>query len=218
MIRIYGNLLSQPCRAVIWTLMMIQKIPYELITVDTNKRNEMVHKLNPRGSIPILVDGDFVLTESSAILIYICEKLSEETDLYPRSDLRRRAKINEYLHFHHTSTRNLTFHLFRPRLIEISHSKSPSESSKTSSFVICKKVFSHLELLLSHTLPQSSSARGHLTSEVFFLAGGSLPSIADLVCYCEIDQIENFGYFDFSKYPHLNRWTSLMKTLPFYNE
>lgn len=41
-------------------------------------------KINPRGQIPTLVDGDYSLGESSAIAYYILEKKKHDTAFYPK--------------------------------------------------------------------------------------------------------------------------------------
>ncbi|MGB7540851.1 MAG: glutathione S-transferase N-terminal domain-containing protein, partial [Burkholderiales bacterium] len=48
-------------------------------------------KVNPNKLVPTLEDGDFRLTESSAILKYLAEK--NNLPSYPK-DLRQRARVN----------------------------------------------------------------------------------------------------------------------------
>jgi glutathione S-transferase len=50
--------------------------------------------LNPNGMVPVLVDGDFVLTEATAILTYLAAKT--RSALYP-TDLISRARVDELL-------------------------------------------------------------------------------------------------------------------------
>ena len=52
-------------------------------------------KLNPAAKIPVLVDGDFVLTESAAIVLYLAEKYGR----FLPSDVRGRAEVNKWLLF-----------------------------------------------------------------------------------------------------------------------
>jgi glutathione S-transferase len=54
-------------------------------------------KINPAGKLPVLVDGDLVLTESVAIVLYLAEKYSGK-GLLP-TDLRQRAQVNRWLLF-----------------------------------------------------------------------------------------------------------------------
>jgi glutathione S-transferase len=61
--------------------------------------------LNPAGSIPILVDGDLILTESSAIVAYIAAKAAPEW--LGSGDPVETARIQQWLSFSHRLTSSL---------------------------------------------------------------------------------------------------------------
>ncbi|MEO7067716.1 MAG: glutathione S-transferase N-terminal domain-containing protein [Rhodanobacter sp.] len=72
---------------------------YEMVEVERDKLKSPEYlKINPRGAVPALADGEFVLTENVAILNYIA-------DLYPDKKLhgdgtpRGRAEVNRWLGF-----------------------------------------------------------------------------------------------------------------------
>jgi glutathione S-transferase len=72
--------------------------PYELKHVDYFKGEQKAEpyvSLNPNASIPAMVDGDFVLWESNAILQYAADR-NGATSAYP-TDLRTRADVNRWL-------------------------------------------------------------------------------------------------------------------------
>ena len=54
-------------------------------------------EINPAAKIPVLVDGDLVLTESVAIVLYLAEKYSDK-GLLP-TELNERAQVNRWLLF-----------------------------------------------------------------------------------------------------------------------
>ncbi len=55
--------------------------------------------INPRQKIPALVDGDFVITESAAILAYLSTTYGTETNALVPTDTRQRARYDEWASF-----------------------------------------------------------------------------------------------------------------------
>ena len=53
--------------------------------------------LNVKGKIPVLVDGDLVLTESAAIVTYVADRYGPDTGLVPAPYTTERARYNEWL-------------------------------------------------------------------------------------------------------------------------
>ena len=70
------------------------------VTIDLfagdHRRSEFL-RINPAGKLPVLVDGDMILTESIAIVLYLVEKYPEK-ELIP-ADVRQRAQLNRWLLF-----------------------------------------------------------------------------------------------------------------------
>src|SRR5882672_2065677 len=82
-----------------WTLQELG-VPFEAVTVNMiagENRSPAFLKINPAGRLPVLVDGDLVLTESVAIVLYLAEKYANKR-LIP-SDLGQKAKLNQWLLF-----------------------------------------------------------------------------------------------------------------------
>ncbi|HXA99628.1 MAG TPA: glutathione S-transferase N-terminal domain-containing protein [Steroidobacteraceae bacterium] len=73
-------------------------LPYEVKVIDfaTNEqKSDWYVKLNPNGRIPALLDDDFALFESGAILIYLAEKTGK---FLPR-DVQGRSRVIQWLMF-----------------------------------------------------------------------------------------------------------------------
>jgi glutathione S-transferase len=65
---------------VIHQLLIELNVPFELVLVDfatDQQRTPDFLKLNPQGRVPVLVDGDVVIYESAAILLYLTEKTQQ---------------------------------------------------------------------------------------------------------------------------------------------
>jgi len=74
-------------------------VPLEKIAVDVIKGEQKTPeflKVNPNGKCPTLVDGDFYLWESNAILMYLCSKKPGGSELWP-ADEKTRIDISRWL-------------------------------------------------------------------------------------------------------------------------
>jgi glutathione S-transferase len=82
-----------------WTLQELG-VDFEPIRVNLlageHRRPEFL-EINPAGRIPVLVDGDLVLTESVAIVLYLAEKYSDK-GLLP-AGFKERGQVNRWLLF-----------------------------------------------------------------------------------------------------------------------
>lgn len=111
-LRLYGDIESQGTRAVM-TLLAIAKIPHEFVKIDLlgfETRSKKFLELNPFGHIPFLMDGDFKLAESNAILLYLCEKYPQVPKALSGSTIQDRAIVNKFLSWYQNE--------FRPALFE----------------------------------------------------------------------------------------------------
>src|SRR5580698_5747187 len=82
-----------------WTLQELG-VDFEPIVVDLvagEHRKPEFLQVNPAGKLPVLVDGDLVLTESVAIVLYLAEK-SPSGGFLP-SGLEARAHVYKWLLF-----------------------------------------------------------------------------------------------------------------------
>ena len=55
-------------------------LPYEMIPVDTRRGDQFSPEfltLNPNAKVPVIVDGDVRVFDSSAILLYLAEKTGQ---------------------------------------------------------------------------------------------------------------------------------------------
>jgi glutathione S-transferase len=71
-------------------------VPFELALVDRTKdahKSPAYRKLNPNGSIPVMVDGDLVLYETAAICLHL-------VDTHPQSGLAPALGTAERAHFY----------------------------------------------------------------------------------------------------------------------
>jgi glutathione S-transferase len=112
-----------------WTLQELS-VDFESVTVNLaageHRRPEFL-KINPAGRVPVLVDNDFVLTESVAIVLYLAEKYPHK-GLVP-TDLKQRAQVNRWLLFTATELEQPLWRISRHTALYPEHLRLPAEVS-----------------------------------------------------------------------------------------
>ena len=196
--KIYADPITVNCRKVLAGLDFMG-VPYELVHTDyftAQQKSPAYLAINPNASLPAMVDGDFVLWESNAILQYAADKVGNEA-AYPR-DLKARADINRWLLWESSSW----FPSAYVYLVE--HCVKPLFSQQPDAAVLAAQADQF------HKLAGILDAR---------LAGrewisGSKPTIADIALAAPM-HLHGWQKLPIGDHPNLRRWlTDNVERLP----
>ena len=148
-----------------WTLQEMG-VPFEPVTVNMmagEHRSPEFLKINPAGKLPALVDGDFVLTESIAMVLYLAEKHPDK-NLMPK-DLRERAQVYRWLLFTTTEIEQPIWRIARHTNIYPKDKRLPAE------IALAREDFAPMaKLLEDHMTGRTFVATDHVTVADFVLA------------------------------------------------
>lgn len=154
--------------------------------------------VNPNRMVPVLDDGDFRLTESSAILKYLADKI--DSPAYPK-DLQQRAKVNEMMDWFNTNFyRDYGYGLCYPQVFP--HHKRPTDDMQAGTLAWAKeRAQGWMQVLNDHWIGPDQA----------YLCGNEI-TIADYfgVCLLTLGEILRT---DFDAYPNVARWLGNMKSL-----
>ena len=212
---IYAHPASQPSRSVLW-FCAINQIECTVITdpsVDLSN-------INSRQQIPFLKHENFTLSEMPAILMYLAE-LHELHTWWPR-DIQARAKVQSYLHSHHTLTRLATLTLMAPNVLTVFEEPpfGPNTSylsNKTIQAALADpNKLSNGQALMRDIMHVFENH--YLADASSYINGMNVPSIADLAAYEEIAQLSWSNLFDLSDFPNTQHWLDLMSRLPKHDD
>ncbi|NIF42701.1 glutathione S-transferase family protein [Burkholderia sp. Tr-862] len=124
--KLYGFAGARTQRA-LWGLKELDA-DFEFVSVNLlageHKRPEFLH-LNPAGKVPVLVDGDLVIPESAAIVLYLADKYPEKA-LLP-ADLARRAEAYRWIMFAVTELEQPLWRITRHTFIYPPEKRSPAD-------------------------------------------------------------------------------------------
>ena len=155
--------------------------------------------INPSGQVPTLEDGDFRLTESSAILKYLAEKSASRA--YP-GDARQRAHVNEMMDWFNTGFyRDLGYGMvYGQTLPDYIY---PDAAVQSAALARAQKKANHWLGILDQSLIGPNKK---------FVCGDNI-TLADYlgVCFVTLGEVAHLKY---DAYPNVTRWLNTLKARP----
>ena len=108
-LRLFADKISHPSRFCIQFL-QINKISYEEVNVNLMRGANKNHPELPFKQIPVLkVNNDLTISQSTSILRYLADSHPEiDEKFYPKS-LDKRAGVNEFMDFFHSTMNAVSF-------------------------------------------------------------------------------------------------------------
>jgi glutathione S-transferase len=182
--KLYGHPLSGNTHRV-QTLLSILGIEHEYEIVDlqsgAHKQPDFL-KLNPLGQVPVLEDGDVILRDSTAILIYLARKFDTGQEWLP-ADATGAAQVQQWLS---VSVNEIQAGPFVLRLVKLLGAPLDYDAALAKTQAVFGDLF-----------------EPHLKENTWLV--GTQPSIADLACYSYIARVTE-GDFDLGAYPAIQAW------------
>jgi Glutathione S-transferase len=179
-------------------------LEYQLVDLFTGEQYQPAYAtINPSRQVPVLEDGDFRLTESSAILKYLAEKTGSPA--YP-ADLRKRARVNERMDWFNTGFyRDFSYGFVYPQIF--SFMRRPDDAVQAATIEWGKsRALTWLKVLDESMLGPRQA----------FVCGDDI-TIADYLGATMVIGGEAIEC-DFRAYPNISRWLRNMKALRSWNK
>jgi glutathione S-transferase len=188
-LKLYDLDLSGNCYKV-RLLLALLGLNYQRIPTDTRKGETLTpdfKQLNPRGQIPVLVDGEAVIWDSMAILVYLARRYGD-TKLLP-NDAIGEAQVMQWLA---VAENELLYGLARARAAVV--------LSRPFDLAQCHKdAQSGLEAMEQRLVKHPWLAADH-------------PTIADIACYPYVS-LAGEGKFPLEPYPSVMAWLKQFEAL-----
>jgi glutathione S-transferase len=163
----------------------------ELKPVDMRNRAQKTPeylRLNPFGQVPVLQDGDVIVRDSNAILLYLAETYDTDHRYLP-ADPVARARVYEWLA---TAAGPLYLGPARARVIKAFGREGDYDQARS----------------ISESLLAVMDA--HLSSNSWLVDDG--PTLADVACYSYI-AVADEGGIDLERYGHVRAWLERFERL-----
>lgn len=191
--KLYGLGPTRSLRA-LWALHELG-LEFEFVSVDLQAGEGQAPaflKLNPAGKLPVLVDGDLVLTESAAIVLYLAEKYPER-GLLPR-DLQLRAQVYRWVMFAMTELEQPLWRIARHSFLY------PEEKRSSADIALAREDFRDTAVILER----------HLEGRTFIV--GDTMTAADCVTALVVDWASEEALLE--GFPNLQAYLERMYARP----
>ncbi len=189
LIVLHGSALSGHVHRVELLLRLLD-LPYRFINVPAEmRRSAEFRQLNPLGQVPVLQDGDLVLTDSNAILVYLARRYAPGSAWLPEDPVGA-AKVQRFLSIAAGEV------MYGPAIARMIAQWSMDGNAAHASRVAAKL----LAFLESHLAAHRFLAADH-------------PTIADLACYSYVAHAPEGG-IPLAPYPAIRNWLGRVEALP----
>ncbi len=190
-ISLYGTLLSGHTHRVELLLRMLG-LPFKFVETPAAVRQSAEFRaLNPLGQIPVLKDGDLVLADSNAILVYLARKYGQDTQWLPEDPVGA-SRVQRWLSI---AAGEVKYGPGNARLITLW--QRPGDIAQATE--IARDLLRFME--------------GHLSAggDGYLAAGHA--TLADLACYSYVSHAPE-GRISLEPYPAVRAWIRRVEALP----
>ena len=145
--------------------------------------------LNPLGQIPVLTDGDVVLRDSSAILVYLARKYDKSNKWLPEAP-EKHAEVQQWLS---VAVNNIMSGPALLRAIKIFNMPLDPETAESKTRSLFDSLFEQ-----------------HLGKNDWLV--GDSATLADIACYSYIARVTE-GEFSLEPYPAIRAWLERVESI-----
>ena len=171
-------------------LLELLELPYRYVEPNLRTRASAPYRaMNPLGQVPVLQDGDLVLTDSAAIMTYLVKRYAPDSQWLPYAP-DAAARVQRWLSI---AAGELRFGPARARAIWLFSRKD----DPTPARAIAQQVLPYMD--------------GHLRGRKFLAAGHA--TIADLACYAYTARAPEGG-ISLEPYSAVRDWLARVEALP----
>ena len=153
--------------------------------------------VNPAGTLPVLTHGDLILTETTALLVYLV-RLAGRHEWLGEGDVASAARVQQWLAF----SARLTGSLGLARLHDMLGRPADIEAVRWAGTLCLREL-------------ESALVENRLRGEDFLV--GNVPTVADIACF-PYAMLAPDGGVSLDPYPAIRAWTRRIRALPRFVE